>query len=170
VGTPYLGEVKIISFNFAPKGWALCNGQLMAINTNQALFSILGTVYGGDGRTTFGLPDLRSRVPVYQGQGLVLGQKGGEENHTLTTQEMAAHVHTAMGTTNAADSAIPATRVLGQSAPDAFKLYSTNSGALVPLHLGSIGLTGGNQAHANIQPYLALYFIIALQGVFPSRN
>jgi microcystin-dependent protein len=167
VGTPFLGEVRIISFNFAPKGWALCNGQLMAINTNQALFSILGTTYGGDGRTTFGLPDLRSRVPIYQGQGFVLGEKGGEENHTLVPPELPSHNHMVQGSLTAANQANPAGNILATSN---FQLYTTQGGSLSPLDPGTILNNGGNQAHTNMQPYLALYFIIALQGVFPSRN
>jgi microcystin-dependent protein len=167
VGTPFIGEVKIISWNFAPKGWAFCNGQLLAINTNQALFSILGTTYGGDGRVNFGLPDLRSRVPIYQGQGFVLGNLGGEENHTLITQELPTHNHLVQGSLTAADQANPANNVLATAN---FQLYTTQTGNLTPLDPTTIVNTGGSQPHTNIQPYLALNFIIALQGVFPSRN
>ena len=167
MGTPYIGEVKVISFNFAPKGWALCNGQLLPINQNQPLFSILGTTYGGDGRTTFGLPDLRSRVPIYQGNGFVLGERGGEESHTLTMQEMTAHNHFVQGSQTAANQDNPAGNILATAN---FQLYTTATGSLTPLDPSTILNNGGGQPHTNIQPYLALNFVIALQGVFPSRN
>jgi microcystin-dependent protein len=168
MGTPYLGEVKIISWNFAPKGWAFCNGQLLPINQNQALFAILGTTYGGDGRVTFGLPDLRGRAPVYVGGpiGAVLGQKGGEEIHTVNQSEMPVHFHGANAHTGAANAA-DATN--GVFADVSSKAYGAPN-ALTTLAPGTVTSTGGSQPHENRQPYLVLNFIIALQGVFPSRN
>ena len=170
MGTPFMGEVRMVSFNFAAKGWALCNGQLLPINQNQALFSILGTTYGGDGRVNFALPDLRGRAPIHMGQGFTEGQKGGEENHTVILSEMPAHNHFAQATSDLGNSALPAGKLLAKTAPDAFKLYAAAGGGLVPLRAGTIGNTGGSQPHANMQPYLVVNFMIALQGTFPSQN
>jgi microcystin-dependent protein len=167
---PFLSEIRIMSFNFAPKGWALCNGQLLPINQNQALFSLLGTTYGGDGRVNFALPDLRGRVPIHVGHGHTLGERAGEEAHTLSTPEMPTHTHLAKATTAQADqnsnSAAP-TRMAAQSnfsflygAPNALKAMAPNALANV----------GGSQAHLNMQPFLTLSFCIALQGIFPSQN
>ena len=182
MSTPFMGQIEIFSFNFAPKGWALCNGQLLPINQNQALFSLLGTTYGGDGRVNFGLPDLRSRIPVSFGSLHTLGQKTGTESVTLTTGTMAAHTHQMMGdgTTAAASNfstpGTSGTSVMGNSGgvivpPGSFtvSIYSSANpnGTLAP---GVISNTGGGQAHANIQPFLTLNFCIALQGIFPSRN
>jgi len=163
---PYLAEVRIVSFNFPPKGWAMCNGQLMPINQNQALFSILGTTYGGDGRTTFALPDLRCRVPLHAGAGVDLGQSAGEATHTLATTEMPAHNHLAGATSAAVDSAPAAGNLLGRSVNPVYAALSSPT-ALSPL---SVANAGGSQPHENMQPYLVLTFIIALQGIFPSRN
>jgi microcystin-dependent protein len=164
MGTPYLSEIKIMSFGFAPQGWAQCNGQLLPINQNQALFSLLGTTYGGNGQTNFALPDLRGSTPIHFGKH-VLGERTGEETHTLTTGEMPTHTHFAQGSSDAATTLSPAnTLVLAKSA---FQLYGQ------PTHLGSmvgIGNVGGSQAHENRQPFLTLNFCIALQGIFPSRN
>ena len=154
-----------MSFGFAPKGWAQCNGQLLPINQNQALFSLLGTMYGGDGRTTFALPDLRSRTPIHMGEGFVQGQSGGEQSHTLSLSEMTMHEHLAVGTTSNADSPAPGGNFLGA----ANNMY-TPSGNLTPLHPSSISTVGGSQAHENMQPYLTLNLCIALVGIFPSRN
>jgi len=168
MGTPFLGEIKIISWNFPPKGWALCNGQLLPINQNQALFSILGTTYGGDGRVNFALPDLRGRVPIYQGSEFnVLGQKGGEEFHTLTQSEMAAHPHFAQVTTQNATTGSPGNNMLAGVPSFAYSTSISNLTSLLP---PTVTNTGGSQAHENRQPYLVVNFIIALQGVFPSRN
>jgi microcystin-dependent protein len=181
MSTPFLAQIEIFSFNFAPKGWAQCNGQLLPINQNQALFSLLGTQFGGDGRVNFALPDMRSRIPISMGQN-VIGARAGEENHTIVSSEMAAHTHQMMadGTTAAASNTSTAgtsgTSVMGnsggiQSPPGSFtvSIYSSGNpnGALAP---GVIGNNGGSQAHTNIQPYLTLCFCIALQGIFPSQN
>ena len=160
-----MGEVKILSFGFAPKGWAQCNGQLMPINQNQALFSLFGTMYGGNGQTTFALPDLRARVPIHMGQGFIQGQNGGEPAHTLTMQEMPAHEHFAWASSANSDTDIPTGNFLGA----ANNMYAP-AGNLTPLHPTSITNVGGSQAHENEQPYLALNMCVALIGVFPSRN
>jgi microcystin-dependent protein len=164
--SPFLGEVKILAFNFAPRGWALCNGQLLAINQNQALFALLGTTYGGNGTTTFALPNLQGRAPVFGGQSSIqLGQAGGEENHTLTVAEMAAHNHPAQ-----ANSGNPNTGPIAGNlwCAETAAAYATAPNAA--MNSSAIGNTGGGQAHANVQPYLVLNFCIALQGIFPSRN
>ena len=166
VGTPFLSEVKIISWNYAPKGWAFCNGQLMPINQNQALFSLLGTTYGGDGRPTFGLPQLQGRTPIHQGQGFVLGQVGGEEFHTVTQSQMPAHTHVINASSTAGDINNAQAHLLGASASQVY-LKPTS---LVAMTAENITPTGGSQPHENRQPFLVLNFIIALQGVFPSRN
>jgi microcystin-dependent protein len=165
MATPYLGEIKVLSFGFAPKGWAQCNGQLLPINQNQALFSLLGTMYGGNGQTNFALPDLRARIPVHMGDGLVQGQKGGEQAHTLTMNEMPAHEHFAVGSSAGADAAVPASNFLGA----ANNMYAPAAN-LIPLHPSSIRTVGGSQPHENEQPYLTLNLCIALIGVYPSRN
>jgi microcystin-dependent protein len=168
MSTPFLAELKIISWNFAPKGWALCNGQLLPINQNQALFSLLGTTYGGDGRVNFALPDLRGRVPIHQGDGFTLGQKIGEEFHTVTMSEMPQHIHFAQGSAAGATTNIPANNLLlGNTAPN--DLYSGPAG-LTAMAPASISNVGGSQPHENRQPWLTLNIIIALQGIFPSRN
>ena len=160
---PFLAEVKIISWNFAPRGWAFCNGQLLPINQNQALFSLLGTTYGGNGQTTFGLPDLRGRTPVHRGQGIVEGQVAGEAAHTLITQELPAHSHTPVANSALANQGSPANN------------YWSGTGSYAPAGNGSmtpagILANGGSQPHNNWSPYLVLNFIIALQGIFPSQN
>lgn len=168
MGTPFLGEIKIISWNFAPKGWAFCNGQLLPINQNQALFSILGTTYGGNGQTTFGLPDMRSRVPIHQGpQFSTLGQRGGEEFHTVIQQEMPQHIHFAQVQTQNATTGAPANNFLAGVPSFAYRTSITNLTTLQP---GTVTNTGGSQPHENRQPFLVVNFIIALTGVFPSRN
>ncbi len=163
---PFLGELKIVPFNFAPQGWAMCNGQFLPINQNQALFSILGTTYGGNGQTTFALPDLRGRAPCHMGQGLILGQAGGQEFHTVTQSEMPLHTHFAQGSTNTGNSQTGAGNVLGVVAS---RLY-TDPANLVTLSPSTITNVGGSQPHENRQPFLTLNIIIALIGIFPSQN
>jgi microcystin-dependent protein len=168
VAEPFLSEIRIMSFVFAPRGWALCNGQLLPINQNQALFSLLGTTFGGDGRTNFALPDLRARTPIHVGSGHTLGERGGEQAHTLSIAELPEHAHTANATTAQADqnsSGAAPTRLPAQSNFSPLYGPAGNPAAMAPNALGNIG---GSQAHLNMQPFLTLSFCIALQGIFPS--
>lgn len=168
MGTPFIAEMRLISFNFAPKGWALCNGQFLPINQNQALFSLLGTTYGGDGRVNFALPDMRSRLPIGQGpQFSTLGQKGGEEFHTVIQTEMPQHLHFVNAQPAVATTATPTGNFIAQVPSFAFRTTISNLTAIRPT---SITNTGGSQPHENRQPYTVLNMIIALQGVFPSQN
>lgn len=162
---PFLSEIRVMSFNFAPKGWAQCNGQLLPINQNQALFSLLGTVYGGDGRQTFGLPDLRGRTPIHVGDGHNLGERGGEQAHTLSTAEVPTHTHVMNASSTAAETNTPTTNAYLGSVANAYG-PPTNLVALTP----AVTTVGGSQAHLNMQPYLTLNFCIALQGIFPSQT
>jgi microcystin-dependent protein len=171
--TPYLGQVKVVAFNFSPRGYAFCNGQILPINQNQALFSLLGTTYGGNGQTTFALPNLQSRTPIHSGQligggNYALGQTGGEETHTLISSEMPTHTHELPGVNLPATAGGPGANAKFANA--ATNPYRTGSAAVAPMSAGSVAPTGGSQPHENRQPYLAINFIIALQGVFPSRN
>lgn len=161
---PFLSEIRIMSFVFAPRGWALCNGQLLPINQNQALFSLLGTTYGGDGRVNFALPDLRGRTPIHTGSGHTLGERGGEQAHTLSIAELPTHTHVANATTATGNIPVPTSNILADS-PSQLYAAPTN---LVSLQPGTITNTGGSQAHLNMQPFLTLSFCIALQGIFPS--
>jgi microcystin-dependent protein len=166
---PFLSEIRIMSFQFAPKGWALCNGQLLPINQNQALFSLLGTTFGGDGRVNFALPDLRARTPIHVGSGHTLGERGGEQAHTLSIAELPTHTHVASGTSTSTDpngTNIPTGNLLA-SGPS--EIYAAPSN-LVALGSSTVGNVGGSQAHLNMQPFLTLNFCIALQGIFPSPN
>ena len=164
----FIGEIKLISFNFPPRGWALCNGQLLPINQNQALFSILGTTYGGDGRTNFALPDLRGRAPVHAGGGTTnLGERGGEESHTLTFAELPAHGHM-RASADQATSASPAGLALAAKPRRGVNRY-TAPGSPVQINDGGVPV-GGSQPHPNLQPFLVMSYVIALQGIFPSRN
>jgi microcystin-dependent protein len=165
---PFLAEIRLMSFAFAPKGWALCNAQLLPINQNQALFSLLGTTFGGDGRVNFALPDLRGKVPIHAGGGHTLGERGGEESHTLSVAEIPQHSHpwnasSAPATTNTPD----ATTLLASSTGDNAWGPAANLVAMAPATVQS---TGGSQAHQNMQPFLVISFCIALQGIFPSQT
>jgi microcystin-dependent protein len=181
---PFLGEIRMFASNFAPSGWALCNGQVLSIAQNTALFSLLGTFYGGNGTSTFALPDLRSRVAVHAGEGsglsnYVLGQSGGAEGVTLTSAQMPQHghsvncdsAHTSHGSAGFGQStgATPAGNYLGLASSSAEGVYSSGPPNTV-MNAAMIVAAGGNQAHPNIQPYLCVNFIIALEGIFPSRN
>jgi microcystin-dependent protein len=156
-----------MSFGFAPKGWALCNGQLLPINQNQALFSLLVTTYGGDGRVNFGLPNLQGNVPIHMGQGFTLGAKGGEQAHTLSISEIPTHTHSLNATSVNGDLIIASGNQLAGSPS---QLYHASDGNLVAMNPASISNVGGSQAHLNMQPFLVLTFCIALQGIFPSQN
>src|SRR5215469_3041163 len=163
---PFLSEIKIMSFGFPPKGWSLCDGQLLPINQNQALFSLLGTTYGGDGRVNFGLPNLQGRIPMHQGNGHTLGERGGEQAHTINMSELPTHTHVASAanvpaTTNAPSNPLMIAQSVGASMYGA----ATNLQAMAPQALASVG---SSQAHINMQPFLTLSFCIALVGIFPS--
>jgi microcystin-dependent protein len=164
---PFLSEIRIMSFNFAPKGWAMTNGQLLPINQNQALFSLLGTTFGGDGRVNFALPDLRGNTPIHVGSGHTLGEKGGSQAVTLSIAQLPTHTHVLNATSATATNPIPdGTVMLATASAD---LYGAAE-SLVAAVAGSCANTGGSQAHLNMQPFLTLTFCIALQGIFPSPN
>lgn len=167
---PFLSEIRLMSFVFAPKGWALANGQLLPINQNQALFSLLGTTFGGDGRVNFALPDLRGRTPIHVGSSHTLGERGGEQAHTLSIAEIPTHTHGLNASSAAANAPVPfgPSGNLPASATPAL-IYGPPAN-LTALNSGSVTNTGGSQAHLNMQPFLTLSFCIALQGIFPSPN
>ncbi|WP_276379302.1 phage tail protein [Flavobacterium sp. H4147] len=166
---PFLAELRMMSFSFAPQGWAMANGQLLPINQNQALFALLGTTYGGNGQVNFALPDLRGRTPIHVGSGYNLGQKGGEESHTVTIGEMPQHSHRFQAKDNAVITNIPSnTNFLGNTAPNL--VYSGQNQNFTAMNAGSISNIGGSQPHLNMQPYLTINFCIALQGIFPSQT
>ncbi len=169
---PFIGEIRMFAGNFAPRFWALCDGQLLAVSQNDALFSLFGTIYGGDGRTTFGLPDLRGRIPVHAGTGpglsqRRLGSRGGSETATVAVNQLPVHSHPLQASTNLADEASPAGNVIAQpSAADLyFPIAPTN-----PMAAASVTQTGGGQSHPNVMPFLCINFIVALSGVYPSRT
>jgi microcystin-dependent protein len=162
---PFIGDIRIVGFNFAPRNWATCDGQIIPIQQNQALYSILGNMYGGDGRTTFALPDMRGRAPVHNHDS-PQGQRAGEEMHTLRVNEVPAHTHTLMASSDEADQKDPSGHVLADTAVN---LYSPADN-LTGMNPNAVPSAGGGQAHNNMQPYLALNFVIALQGVYPSRD
>ncbi|MDO3679362.1 phage tail protein [Paenibacillus ehimensis] len=161
---PFLGEIRLFAFNFAPVGWAFCDGQLLSINQNQPLFSLLGTTYGGNGTTNFALPDLRGRVAIHRSASFAMGQTGGEITHTLTIPELPSHTHQAIGSSDAANSVLPdnGTWALADS-------LTYNQSANSPMSPAAISAVGGNQAHNNMQPFLVLNYCIALVGIFPPR-
>jgi len=163
---PYMGEIRLVGFTFAPVGWALCDGSLLDIDQNQALFSLLGTTYGGDGVETFALPDLRGRVAMHQGNGHVLGEQGGTETVTLAVTQLPAHPHVPQAS-NAGGSTSPTGSVWANSAALQF---ASASSTLAPMNPGSIGPTGGSQPHENMLPFQVINFVIALQGIYPSQN
>ena len=164
---PFLSEIRIMSFNFAPKGWAQCNGQLLPINQNQALFSLLGTTYGGDGRVNFALPNLRGQVPIHRGNGHTLGEKAGSTSVTVSQQTMPQHFHFMAVTNNVGTDPNPGSAVIiSKSVANSYGA-ATN---LVAMNPASVGSVGGSQPHNNMMPYLVLNFCIALQGIFPSQN
>jgi microcystin-dependent protein len=167
---PFLSEIRIMSFGFAPKGWAMCNGQLLPINQNQALFSLLGTTFGGDGRVNFALPDQRGRVPIHVGSGHTLGEQGGEQAHTLSIAELPTHVHVmqASSTTDPTNGTpVPTGNLLAAAQGQIYTATINNLTSLLPSTVANVG---GSQAHLNMQPFLTLTFCIALQGIFPSPN
>lgn len=170
MSSPFLGEVRMFGLTFSPRGWAYCNGQQLAINQNQALFSLLGTTFGGNGTTTFALPDLQGRTPVHVGSGPGLpsyawGQKGGAETHTLTAAELPSHSHGATGTSSSPNVSSPSGATWATGVANAYGTSPNGS-----MSAASVGNAGGGQAHPNMPPYLVLNFVIALQGIFPSRN
>lgn len=169
---PFVGEIRMFAGTFAPRGWAFCNGQLLAVSQNDALFSLLGTIYGGDGRTTFGLPDLRGRIPVHTGTGpglspRPLGAKGGQEQVTLTVNQLPLHTHSMQASANLGGDSSPAGKVPAESPSVALYL---EEGPSVAMDSAAIGSMGGGQSHANLMPFQCINFIIALFGIYPSRN
>jgi microcystin-dependent protein len=165
VAEPFLSEIRIMSFAFPPKGWALCDGQLLPINQNQALFSLLGTTYGGDGRVNFALPDLRARTPIHFGSGHTLGERGGEQAHTLSIAEIPTHEHVQSASSANGNNSVATSNILASVSG----LYGPPS-SLTALEPSSVASVGGSQAHLNMQPFLTLSFCVALQGIFPSQN
>jgi microcystin-dependent protein len=165
MGTPFLSEIRIVSFNFPPKGWALCNGQTLPINQNQALFALLGTTYGGNGQTTFNLPNLQGRSPVHEGNGIVLGQSAGEATHTLLVTEIPSHTHQVSGSSAAGTLPGASANLWGTNAANPY-----NSATNTPMNPACVSVAGSNLPHENMSPYLVLNFVIALQGIFPSQN
>lgn len=165
---PFLSEIRLMSFGFPPKGWAFCNGQLLPINQTQALFALLGTQYGGDGRVNFALPDLQGRVPIHMGNNHTLGERGGEQAHTLSISETPIHTHVANATqTIATGNAPTSSLMLATSTPQSMYGAATN---FVPMSPATVTNAGGSQAHLNMQPFLIINFCIALQGIFPSQT
>lgn len=170
---PFVGEIRMFAGTFAPRAWAFCDGQLQPVSQNDALFSLLGTIYGGDGRTTFGLPDLRGRLPIHEGDGpglssRRLGAKGGLEKVTVTVKESPSHTHQVTASTSRASSKSPAGNVLANAK---MKLYaSPGTQELQPMNSNAMANTGGSQSHDNMMPYLCVNFIIALYGIYPSRH
>jgi microcystin-dependent protein len=165
MSTPYVGEIRIFAGNFAPVGWALCQGQLLAISEYDTLFNLIGTTYGGDGQTTFALPNLTSRLPIHQGGGFTLGQNGGVENVTLNIAQMPAHTHNVTATTNANNVALPGGNYLAKG-PDIYDVNKPGTATMA----NAISNVGGSTPHSNIQPYLAVNFILSLYGVYPSQT
>jgi len=171
MATPYLSQISMVAFAFAPKGWAMCNGQLMPINQNQALFSLLGTQYGGNGVQTFALPDLRGRTPMHSSNLAAIGSRPGVEAVTLTANQLPEHSHALRANNDLANAAVPGLALPAARPRGGVAMYGAPGGTTaVQMHPGSLASSGGGQAHDNMQPYLAMNFVIALAGVFPSRN
>ena len=164
---PYVGEIRIFAGNFAPSGWIFCNGALLPISENETLFQLIGTTYGGDGQSTFGIPDLRGRLPIHQGTGTQLAEKGGVETVTLTVNQIPSHTHGLTASVNAGGSTNPPTNVLAQVPAGSVYIQDVASAAMNP---ASIGPVGGSQPHSNLQPYLCLNFILSLFGIFPTQS
>lgn len=169
---PFLAEIRIIGFNFAPRGWAFCDGQVLPINQNQSLYSLLGTTYGGDGRTSFALPDLRGRTPIHENGAHPLGESSGEETHTITGSEMPQHAHSYYGSSSPADTQEPVPNTFGATSGDGTpdQAFYKENPTPAEMRDTAVQSVGGGQAHNNMMPFLALNFCIALQGLFPSRN
>ena len=166
---PYVGEIRMFAGNFAPAGWMFCEGQLLPISENETLFQLIGTTYGGDGESTFALPDLRGRLPIHQGNGFVQAETGGAEEITLTVQQIAAHTHAALGSTNTGTGTTPQNNVLSALPAATNSAYGTDA-PLTNLDPSSVSPVGGSQPHTNFQPYLCVDFIISLFGIFPSQT
>lgn len=166
---PYVGEIRMFAGNFAPAGWMFCEGQLLPISENETLFNLIGTTYGGDGRSTFALPDLRGRVPIHQGNGFILAETGGVEQVTLTVQQIPIHTHAFLATNNQASAFAPANQTPGITQLASTTAYGIDN-PLVALPANAIGPSGGNQPHTNFQPYLCINFIISLFGIFPTQG
>jgi len=166
MSTPYLGEIRMVGFNFAPVGWAMCDGSVLLIPSNEALFNLLGTTYGGDGRQTFALPDLRGRIPFHQGNSLVVGASGGSETVTLVQNQLPTHTHALSANSSSGTQGSPTGGFWAQSS---LGQYSTETPTL-NMAAAAVSSTGGSLPHDNIPPFLAITFIIALQGVYPSQN
>ncbi|MEO0868044.1 MAG: tail fiber protein [Cyanobacteria bacterium J06642_11] len=164
---PFLAEVRLFGFNFPPRGWATCDGQILPISQNQSLYSLLGTTYGGDGRTTFALPDLRGRTPIHVGNSYSQGRRDGSETNTLTAADMPSHTHSLLASSQTVDDRSADNSLLGQNTSNP---YSSNSGATVNMATIAVTNAGGGQPYNNMQPFLAIYFCIALTGTFPPRN
>lgn len=162
---PYVGEIRMFAGNFAPAGWMFCEGQLLPISENETLFQLIGTTYGGDGQSTFALPDLRGRIPIHQGNGFILAETGGAEEITLTVNQIPAHSHPLLTSTSVANASSPEGKVLAQSTSADLYIEDTPTVSLAPVSIGSVG---GSQPHTNFQPYLCVDFIISLFGIFPS--
>ena len=167
---PFLGEIRLVSFGFAAKGWAQCNGQLLPINQNQALFALLGTFYGGDGRVNFALPNLQGRTPMHVGPSSTQGQAAGLQAVTLTQDQLPAHVHQLNGTSDLANASVPGQALPAAKGRGGANHYSGAGGSNVSMQPSSIGVAGSNQPHDNMQPHLVMNYLIAMQGIFPSRD
>lgn len=167
---PFLAEIRMMGFNFAPRGWAFLDGQILPINQNQSLYSLLGTTYGGDGRTSFALPDLRGRTPMHKSDAHGLGQRSGAETVALTSAEIPAHTHTVKASSQEANANIPTGALMASEKADEFSYRDYEAGSTTALRSGTVTNSGGGQSHNNMQPFTTVSFCIALQGLFPSRN